>query len=107
MRLIDRPSQGWCMAVVSGNGQGNLAIWNLLSGVFQLSAADGGSFTASSGSATLVATGSGFTYSGTTVTGGTITAISYTNGPNSQTWSGFSVSAVAAFNALAAIDLQS
>jgi Ca2+-binding RTX toxin-like protein len=95
------------MAVVSGNGQGNLAIWNLLSGTFQLTAAGSNSSTAINGSATLTATGSGFTYSGTILTGGSITAIEYTNGSSSQFWSGFSVSAAAAFNALAATDLQS
>ena len=101
-----RPS-GVFMTVVVGNGVGNLGPWAVLSGFFTFSAADSTTFTASNFYGTVVVNGSGFTYAAPNLlTGGTITGIGYAlTGGGSEGWAGFSVDAVAAYNAIATQNL--
>ncbi|HWU55454.1 MAG TPA: hypothetical protein VN175_08120, partial [Rhizomicrobium sp.] len=96
------------MAVLTGTGLGNGQIQAVFGSPFLFTGGGDTGFTASNSYGTVSVTGTGLTYSssvlnGQTVyqlTGGTITGVSYTNGPNSQTWSNISVSAAAAFNAI-------
>jgi hypothetical protein len=94
------------MTVVTGIGQGTGAVSlafipDLYYSTPAVSAADSNGFTVttltSDGTVTAVLTGSGLTYpsGGGLPTGGTITGLQFTHGPNSQTWSGFNVSAAA------------
>jgi hypothetical protein len=100
------------MTVATGTGLGNTSIqqvFSLGSSFYLLTVGDTQiSANSTAGLGNVVINGSGFTWSssvvnGTTfyqLTGGTITSVSYTNGASNQTWTGLSVSAAAAFNAL-------
>ncbi|HKQ43806.1 MAG TPA: hypothetical protein VJS47_00275, partial [Rhizomicrobium sp.] len=96
------------MAVLSGTGLGNGQIFSVFGSSFLFTGGGDTGFTASNSNGTVVVTGTGLTYSSTTVngqtvyqlTGGTITGVSYTKGSSNQTWSNIGVSAAAAFNAI-------
>jgi hemolysin type calcium-binding protein len=101
------------MTVATGSGQGNTAvqqIFSLGSSFYLFSNTIDTTFTASStaGLGSVTVNGSGFAYSsfvsnGTTfyqLVGGTITSVTYTNGANNQSWTGFSVPAATAFQDL-------
>src|SRR5258706_13120159 len=101
------------MTILTGTGDGNNAIQSVFtSGTVLFQGTGDTSFTAINQStlASVTVNGSGFTYSSTVIsgityyqlTGGTITSVSYSSpsGPSSQTWTGLSVSAATAFNAI-------
>src|SRR5689334_8319902 len=98
------------MTTVTGNGIGNLGVWGVLSTAFTVTSYSDTGFTATNANGTIIATGSGLTYTGSpgpggttlvAVTGGTITGVSYSSGASQQTWSGLSVSGASASNAVA------
>ena len=92
------------MTIVTGHGStGNALLFAVfLSDGYVITSQSDTSFTIANfnGFGSAVFTGSGFAYSGISLTAGTITGVSYTHPTNpsasTQTWSGFSVSAAAA-----------
>jgi Ca2+-binding RTX toxin-like protein len=98
------------MTNIIGSGVGNLGPWYVLANAFTVTDASGTSFSVTNSIGNLIVSGTGFTYAGATMTGGTVTDIQYSRpgpsgGAGGQHWTGLSVSAAAAFNALAANDL--
>lgn len=98
------------MTTVVGSGLSNNSVVNVFTQNALVTLATPGGFGLNNVYGTLNVTGFGFVYNGTTATAGTITGVTYSSagftGTSNQTWTNVNVSVVAAYNMLAAQNLQ-